>query len=84
MDRFQELRNKEVIDLGDGKRLGFVCDVEVDMQSGRIVAIVVPGRKGFGGFFGKTEDYVIPWRNICKIGNDIIIVNNQPQNPGCD
>jgi YlmC/YmxH family sporulation protein len=65
--------------LSDGKRLGFVCDVEVDIGNGRIVAIVVPGKKGFAGVFGKTEDYIIPWRNICKIGNDIIIVNNQPQ-----
>jgi len=83
VDRFQDLRNKEVIDLSDGKRLGFVCDIDVDIESGRIIAIVVPGKKGFGGFFGKTEDYVIPWSSICKIGNDIIIVNNQPKGSDC-
>lgn len=80
MDRFQDLRNKEVIDLADGRRLGFVCDVEVDICNGRIVAIVVPGRKGLSGIFGKSEDCVIPWCNICKIGDDIIIVNNQARN----
>lgn len=78
MDRFQDLRNKEVIDIFDGRRLGFVCDVEVDVCNGRIVAIIVPGHKGFAGIFGKAEDCVIPWCNICKIGDDIIIVNTKP------
>ena len=79
MDRFQELRNKEVIDLSDGKRLGFVCDIEIDIASGRIIAIVVPGPKGFGGIFGKAEDCVIPWSNIKRIGDDIIIVDNKTE-----
>ncbi|OQB14158.1 MAG: PRC-barrel domain protein [Firmicutes bacterium ADurb.Bin193] len=83
MDRFQSLRNKEVIDICEGERLGFVCDVEIDICNGRIVAIVVPGRRGFG-FFGKHEEVVIPWRNICKIGDDIIIVNLRPKHLECD
>lgn len=77
MDRFQDLRNKEVIDLGDGKRLGFVCDIEIDIANGRIAAIVVPGPKGFGGIFGKGEDCIIPWGNIKRIGDDIIIVDSR-------
>ena len=77
MNRFQELRSKEVIDLGDGKRLGFVCDVEIDTGTGRIIAIVVPGPKGFGGLFGKPEDCVIPWSSIVRMGDDIIIVDNK-------
>ncbi len=26
------------------------------------------------GFFGKYEDVVIPWKNIIKIGEDVILV----------
>ena len=75
MSRFQELRNKEVIDVCEGRRLGFVCDVDVDICNGRIVAIIVPGCRNFFGLFGRGDDYVIPWCNIKKIGDDIIIVD---------
>jgi YlmC/YmxH family sporulation protein len=78
------LRNKEVIDLCDGRRLGFVCDIEIDVAGGRITAIVVPGSKGFGGLFGKRDDCVIPWCNIRKIGDDIIIVDNRQGRLCCE
>ena len=70
MDRFQDLKNKEVIDICDGKRLGFVCDVEVDICTGKIHAIIVPT----GGFF-RNNELVILWKNIRKIGDDIILVD---------
>ena len=39
-----ELRQKEVISVKDGGRLGFVCDVEIDTHTARITALVVYGR----------------------------------------
>ena len=73
MERFTSLRNKEVIDASDCKRLGFVCDVDIDVSTGNVSAIIVPGRSGLFGSFGK-DDYIIPWKNITKVGDDIIIV----------
>ena len=72
--RIVELRCKEVVNVRDGARLGYVSDVEVDTECGKVVAIVVPGKGGFGGLFG-GEDYVVPWEAICKIGEDIILVD---------
>ena len=43
MKRAGELREKEVININDGRRLGYVCDVEVSLCKGEIEAIVVPG-----------------------------------------
>ena len=80
MQRLQDLRNKEVIDVFDGKRLGFVCDCELDICSGRLTAIVVPGMSGPFGWFGKNNEYVIPWCNIKKIGEDLIIVDTRRRN----
>lgn len=74
MSRYAELRNKEIINVIDGKRLGYVCDVEFDMEKGIISALIVPHKIGFLGIFRKTDEYVIPWENIKKIGDDIIIV----------
>lgn len=75
MWNFSDLRDKEIININDGKRLGYICDIEVDMETGKIESIVVPGNKGILWLFGKTEDYVIPWSSIKTIGDDIIIVN---------
>ncbi len=74
MCRITDLRCKEVISICDGSRLGFANDVEFDVQTGRIVAIVVPGPCRFFGLFGREDDYVIPWGAIRRIGEDIILV----------
>lgn len=73
---FSDLKNKEVIHIGDGERLGFVSDMEIDPVSGRIVSISVPGAYRFLGLFGKEADKRIPWENIKKIGDDLVIVEN--------
>ncbi len=65
---------KEVINIIDGKRLGAITDIEIDAESGRLTAIVVPGNGKFLGLFGRNEDVVIPWEKINKIGLDVILV----------
>ena len=72
--RFSELKCREVINICDGCRLGFVCDVELDCTGGNIVALIVPGKLKFVGLFGREDDFVIPWGCIRRIGNDIILV----------
>lgn len=72
--RIVDLRCKEVINVCDGCRLGFPCDVEVDMVTGRMVAIIVPGPCRFFGLFGRSEDFVVPWDCIKRIGDDVILV----------
>ena len=69
-----DLKLKEVINILDGKRLGAITDIEIDIESGRLTAIVVPGPGKFLGFFGRNEDVVIPWDKINKIGADVILV----------
>lgn len=74
MNRAYDLRHKEVINICDGSRLGFVCDVEINFNDGRIEGIVIPGSSKLFGLFGKENEYIIPWENIIKIGEDIILV----------
>ena len=70
---YSALRQKEVINLCDGRRLGFVCDMEFDLCDGKITAIVVPGDSGFFGL-GRCTATVIPWEKIETIGSDAILV----------
>jgi len=69
-----DLKVKEVINIIDGKRLGVITDIEIDVESGRLTSIVVPGNGRFLGLFGRNEDVVIPWEKISKIGFDVILV----------
>ncbi len=75
MNRTSDFKQKEVININDGRRLGFVCDVEIDLDSGRLEAIIIPGEGRIFGLFGRVNDYVIPWDRIKKIGEDIILVD---------
>lgn len=74
MNRVGQLKHKEVINVCDGTRLGFVCDVEINLYDGRIEGIVIPCSNKFFGILGKENEYIIPWDNIVKIGEDIILV----------
>lgn len=58
----------------DGKKLGQVSDLDLDLRQGRIDSIVVPSNGKFFGFFNSGTDVVIPWRNIVKIGADVVLV----------
>ena len=75
MNRTSDFKQKEVININDGRRMGFVCDVEIDLDSGRLEAIIIPGEGRIFGLFGRVNDYVIPWDRIKKIGEDIILVD---------
>jgi len=76
--RITDLRCKEVINVCDGLRLGFVSDVEVSIPDGQVVALVVPGPCRVLGIAGRKDDYVIPWCCIRRMGEDIILVELEP------
>ncbi len=77
MYRAGELRQKEVINISDASRLGFVSDVEVSLESGAIEAVIVPGKTRLFNF-GQGKDLIIPWEKIKRIGEEIILVELPP------
>ena len=77
--KFTQLQCKEVICVRDGHRLGFITDVLVEVPCGNVCAIVVPGPPKYLGFFGRGEDYLIPWGSVCRIGPDVVLVDICPE-----
>lgn len=69
-----DFKHKEVVNITDGRRLGFVQDVNADLETGVITSIIVPGSSRFISMFSSNNDIVIPWQNIKCIGDDIILV----------
>ena len=72
---FCELRGKEVINVSDGKRLGRIIDIVFETNCGKILGLVVPCYNKSWNIFKTSEDIFIPYRNVCKIGDDVILVN---------
>lgn len=74
MTRIYDMKQKEVINSKDCKRLGYIVDVEVDLDNGKLKKIIVPGPAKMLGLFGREKEYQIEWNQIKQIGEDIILV----------
>lgn len=71
---FLDLRCKEVVNIVDGTRLGHIVDIVITLATGQISGIVVPGNKTIFGFLKGGNDLFIPFSQVCKIGEDTILV----------
>ena len=81
--RVTDLSCKEVVFIGAGARLGDVSDVEGEVPEGKGCAVVVPGRGRWLCLFGRSDDFVIPWNAIRRVGDDIILVDCKPSDCRC-
>ncbi len=70
-----DFKHKEVININDGRKLGFVQDVCADLETGTITSIIVPGSNKFIGMFSGGNEIVIGWEKIKCIGEDVILVD---------
>ena len=70
-----DFRKKEVINIKDGKRLGFDQDVTADLKTGTITSIIVPGNSKIFGLFSSGDEICIPWESIKCISDEIILVD---------
>ncbi|MGI6357611.1 MAG: YlmC/YmxH family sporulation protein [Bacillota bacterium] len=86
MLRVGELRMREVVNVLDGKRLGMIIDLDIDLAAGRVKGLLVPGQARVLGIFGRESEIYIAWEQVVKIGEDVILVeldgNNSYQEGG--
>jgi len=73
--RMPDMRRREVINICDGCRLGYVADLDIKIPEGQVCAIIVYGPCRFFGLFGRGEEFYIPWDCIQRIGDDIILID---------
>ena len=69
-----DFKHKEVINITDATRLGYVQDVTADLKTGVITSIIVPGSNKMFNIFRGNNEIVIPWEKIKSIGDEIILV----------
>ena len=81
---FLELRDKDVVNITDGKKLGRIQDM-MFTKCGQVTGFIVPGEKKFLKCIARDECIFIPYGNICKIGEDIVLVELKTDCPvPCD
>lgn len=72
--RVCDLKQKEVINTCTCRTLGCPADVDFDPCNGQILALIVPVPGKICNFFAPCSEYIIPWKCITQIGEDIILV----------
>ena len=76
MIKLSELQLKEIIIIDDGRRFGDITDLEIDGNTGKIIAIVVETKDKKSGMLRKADELLISWDHIVRIGSDVILVND--------
>ncbi|MGN1401748.1 MAG: YlmC/YmxH family sporulation protein [Bacillus sp. (in: firmicutes)] len=77
MVRISDFQVKDIVNLADGKRLGNLHDLEVDINTGRVLSLIISGSGKWPSLFQREDEIIIPWSKIKKIGKDIIFVDNE-------
>ena len=72
--RICELREKEVVNVCDGERLGNICDVDFEERTGRICSLIIPGPCKVFGIIGRDSEYIIPYECVKRSGADVVLV----------
>lgn len=75
MQNSNDLRRKIVIDIHNAEKLGTVSDIDVDVGTGQINAIILPPKDIISNFFLKGRERVIPWSAVRAVGREFILVD---------
>ncbi len=72
--RLSDLQNKHIVNVTDGRNVGNIIDVKIDENTGNIVSFIIEPNRTFFSLFNRGADTEINWKNITKIGEDVILV----------
>ena len=77
--KISELQERQIINIADGKCLGSMKDIELDLDEGKIRHLVLAGGSGLWGLLPAKDELIIPWENVVRIGVDVVLVDLPPQ-----
>ncbi|MBU9720430.1 MULTISPECIES: YlmC/YmxH family sporulation protein [Bacillaceae] len=85
MLKISDIQSKDIVSLSDGRLLGHISDLDINLETGKVEAIVLGGGRMKSLFNRTEEEVIIPWKNIVKIGSDVVLVRYQgPGQPSDD
>lgn len=75
LSKISDLQERQIINIADGKCLGGVKDIEIDIERGCIRALILPGNSGLWGMLQSRDEIVIPWSCVVRIGIDVVLID---------
>lgn len=72
--RLSDLQSKDIVNINDGKKIGRIIDASVN-DMGMIEYLSIEKTKGLNGLFNKDGETTITFKQIKKIGEDVILVD---------
>ncbi len=77
--RLSQIGGKEIVNLNTGERLGMVAeaDLVIDQVTGNILRLLIPEERHQFLMFGERRFIEVPWKDVKKIGNDMIIIEQK-------
>ena len=73
--KISDLQERQIVNIADGKCLGNIKDVELNVLEGCIQALVLPSNGGFLGLLQNQGELLIPWQKVVCIGVDVVLIN---------
>ncbi len=72
--RLSDLQNKDIVNIDDGKKIGNIIDVVIDKE-GNMQSLIVQKSKFITNIFSNKDEIEVRWKQIEKIGEDVILVS---------
>lgn len=81
--RLSQMAGKEIVNISDGTRLGVVgqSDMTIDLKSGEIFSITMPRRPNMLNVWTGSQELVVPWDAVKKVGSEVIVVELDQTQP---
>lgn len=73
--KISDLQERQIVNIADGKCLGNIKDIELNILDGSIQALVLPGAGGFWNLLQNQGELLIPWQKVVRLGVDVVLVD---------
>lgn len=73
-----DLRQKRVIDVDTAEVVGFIRDMDIDFETGKIRSVTIP-QKGIFGILSGSKNVTVPWERVVAIGNEFVIIKRSEE-----
>ena len=73
--KISDLQERQIVNIADGKCLGNIKDIELNVLDGTIQALVLPNTGGFWSMLQNQGDLLIPWQKVIRLGVDVVLID---------
>ena len=73
--KISDLQERQIVNIADGRCLGNIKDIELNILDGSIQALVLPSMGGFWNLIQNQGELLIPWQKVVRLGVDVVLID---------